>query len=259
LPADPVVDEVTLSSQYAGPFAEFPLTITITGERLDRFEEAVIRATDGDGRNILQTLDNVTASEVTLTLDSIDALPIAPAGDTSYTVELRGNNLSQDVSIELWDYLDRKEVSGVLEDYLYTLRVAVEGKDVFTMMREQPDRDSTATAPLRNGDLLEIVSEEVEGWYQARIAQSSDPNSGELEGQIWWIERWLVDNEGVPPEPTPVPTAVPAPPSSGGGSSGGGNTAPPPPAQPAPPPQQPAPPPPPPPEPEPVVPTAGID
>ncbi|MEI6181088.1 MAG: hypothetical protein WCP31_10060 [Chloroflexales bacterium] len=47
------------------------------------------------------------------------------------------------------------------------------------------------------------------GWYRARIRTSSD---SALIGRVGWVERWLVDDTGVPPMPTVTrvpPTVAP--------------------------------------------------
>jgi eukaryotic-like serine/threonine-protein kinase len=42
----------------------------------------------------------------------------------------------------------------------------------------------------------------VAGWYQVRVRSSADPAQ---VGTTGWIERWLVDNQGVPTAPMPAP------------------------------------------------------
>jgi hypothetical protein len=152
--------------------------------------------------------------KVVVTFQSIDDLPAAPDGDAAYAVELRGNGVRQEIVFEARDYIELKEVQGVRADYSYTGRVAVEGDDVYTRMRTNASTDSAPGAILRNGDQLDVVDDTVDGWYKARIRTSSDPEAARLQGQIWWIERWLVDHENVPPRPSPTPippTPVPAP------------------------------------------------
>lgn len=126
-------------------------------------------------------------------------------------------------------------VQGVRVDYLYTMRIAADDTGPYTRMRTTADVASERSGYLRNGDTVTIVRTDVDGWYEIRIESSTDP---EQRGVVGWIERWLVDNEGVPAPPPPTPTAVPAPPQP----------------QPAPPPQ-PQPQPPPPPVPLPAMPT----
>ncbi len=250
---EPVIAAVEPLTTYFNAQAPEPLLIKITGQQLDRFQEAIIHAGAGGSRATIKAVEVRSPTELTLSLQGPDDLPVLPQSDTTYNVELRGDGPPLSFTLTLHDYLAIKEVRGVLIEYAYTRRVATEGEDMFTRMRSAPDVGSEPTARLRNGDELEIVRDDEAGWYQARIRSSSDPTASEqgLIGQIWWIERWLVDNENVPPEPTPVPTAVPRPVQS--------PPQPQPQPQPQPPPQpqpQPQPPPPPPPPPPP---TPGLD
>jgi hypothetical protein len=217
LPA-PRIDDIDVSSAYVGEFAEWPIMMTITGDSLDVFEEAIVSREDGQGLRIVHDVIVQSPEEVEIAFQSSRDLPAVSAGSTAYAVELRGDGVSKEVMFEVRDYLESRDVQGVRADYMYTSRVAVEGDDVYTRMRRQADSDSEAKAVLRNGDQLDVVDTTVDGWYKARIRTSSDPEADSLEGQIWWIERWLVDNENVPPRPTPtpvpptrapVPTAIP--------------------------------------------------
>jgi len=214
LPA-PQIDDIDVSSAYVGEFAEWPIMMTITGDALDIFKEAIVSREDGQGRRIVRDVIVQSPGEVKIAFQSLRDLPEMPAGDTAYAVELRGDGVSKEVMFEVRDYLETRDVQGVRADYMYTSRVAVEGDDVYTRMRRQADSGSEAVAMLRNGDRLDVVDTRVDGWYKARIRTSSDPEAASLEGQVWWIERWLVDNENVPPRPTPTPvppTRTPVPP-----------------------------------------------
>jgi serine/threonine protein kinase len=211
----PQIDDIDVSSAYVGEFAEWPIMMTITGDALDVFEEAIVSREDGQGLRIVRDVIVQSPEEVEIAFQSSRDLPEVSAGDTAYAVELRGDGVSKEVMFEVRDYLETREVQGVRADYMYTRRVAVEGDDVYTRMRMQADSGSEAGAVLRNGDQLDVVNDTVDGWYKARIRTSSDPEAANLEGQIWWIERWLVDNESVPPRPTPTPvppTRAPVPP-----------------------------------------------
>jgi hypothetical protein len=70
-------------------------------------------------------------------------------------------------------------------------------------MRAEPDAASQPIGQLRNSDELDILRDEVAGWYQVRVHRSADPAQ---VGSTGWIERWLIDNQDVPPQPTAVPT-----------------------------------------------------
>jgi hypothetical protein len=67
-------------------------------------------------------------------------------------------------------------------------------------MRIEPKADSQAVGRLRNGDEVEVLRDDIVGWYAARIRTSSAGQAG----VIGWIERWLVDNRDVPAAPQPL-------------------------------------------------------
>jgi hypothetical protein len=69
-------------------------------------------------------------------------------------------------------------------------------------MRLDPNVGSPPAGRLRNNDGVEILRDDVDGWYQVRIRSSADPAQ---VGTTGWIERWLVDNQDVPTVPTPAP------------------------------------------------------
>jgi hypothetical protein len=209
IPIVPAIDDVTLSSPYIGTLAEEPLVVTITGENLDQFEEAVIRSKASEGRGVLLDIDDAAPNTLIFTFNSLDDFPAPPEGEATYNIELRGSgDVAETVPITVRDFIEQTTVKGVLADYAYTGRVAVSGNEAFTRMRQQPDTSSERGATLRNGDTLEIVDNTTsDTWYQARIRSSSDPENP--VGQIWWIERWLVDNENVPAPPPPTSTPRP--------------------------------------------------
>jgi hypothetical protein len=206
---EPLIDDVSVSDAYIGPQNTDPLVVTVAGEDLDRFTSALVRREDGSGNARILDVTTSSPAELMLSFASIDDLPEPPDGDATYLIELRGEGVSEEVSFEVRDYLEAKTVEGVLGDYTYTNRVAVEGEDTYTFTRAQPNADSEQGAPLRNGDEVEILRDDEDGWYQVRIRESS---TADVIGQVWWIERWLIDNEAVPAEPTAMPQPVaPAP------------------------------------------------
>jgi hypothetical protein len=75
-------------------------------------------------------------------------------------------------------------------------------------MRLRPDTESEPLGRLSNGDQVEVLRDDTEQWYEVRIRNSVHPD---VEGQIGWIERWLVDDDQnlLPPTPTITPTASP--------------------------------------------------
>lgn len=97
-----------------------------------------------------------------------------------------------------------KKVRGVKVAYLCTGRVQTDSQAAYALMRTAPYTIAKTTDPIKNGETVQIIREEDE-WYELRIIVSNDPS---LQGHEGWIERWLVDDEGVPacPKATPVPT-----------------------------------------------------
>jgi hypothetical protein len=96
-------------------------------------------------------------------------------------------------------------MQGIIPSYAYTGRVASESGAAFTRMRAEPDVNSERLDELRAGDQIDVLNEEVPGWYQVRLQSN---------GSIGWIERWLVDNVGVPPAPTATRVPTPRPPAA---------------------------------------------
>jgi hypothetical protein len=133
---------------------------------------------------------------------SIAALPEPLSGSVIYRIELNGID-SLAPSILLRDFLERKQMQGVLPEYAYTGRVAPEDAGAYTRMRVEPKVDSLAIGQLRNGDEVEVLRANVAGWYAVRIRTGSAGQAG----VIGWIERWLVDNRDIPATPTPQPAA----------------------------------------------------
>jgi hypothetical protein len=62
-------------------------------------------------------------------------------------------------------------------------------------MRTAPNEDSPPAGPLRNEDGIEVLCDDVAGWYHVRIRSSGDPARVHTTG---WAERWLVGNRDVP-------------------------------------------------------------
>lgn len=96
-----------------------------------------------------------------------------------------------------------REMKGIKKEYLYTDRVTKDKTGWYTKMRVKTDEDSKRLEILRPGDKVRILKEDKKDWYYVQIFKSHDTK---LEGKEGWIERWLVDNENVPKEPTPTPT-----------------------------------------------------
>lgn len=109
-----------------------------------------------------------------------------------------------------------RELEGIKEDYLYTDRVTEDKTGWYTKLREKPNVDSKRKEIIRTGDKIRVMKEEKKDWYYVQIFKSHDKK---LEGKEGYIEKWLVDNENVPEEPTPTPTK---PPEKGDESKDGG-------------------------------------
>ncbi|MFL5802018.1 MAG: hypothetical protein ACJ8CR_09800, partial [Roseiflexaceae bacterium] len=190
LPPAPQVSSVEPQSTFVG---RLPLALTLRGAALDQVHAARLIA---DGRAPIDTtLQPAGASQLTL---SVAALPEALDGEIQYRLELNGVLLATP-TISLRDFVQRKVVRGVLAAYDYTGRVATDVAGAYTRMRVDPNVGSPLAGPLRNGDSVEILRDDVGGWYQVRVRSSGDPS---LVGATGWIERWLVDNQGVPAKPT---------------------------------------------------------
>jgi hypothetical protein len=133
------------------------------------------------------------------------ALQLAPLaeplnGEVSFLLELDGV-LMETPEILLRDFVARRRGAGVLAQYEYTNRVAGDAAGAYTRMRAEPNVGSAPVGQLRNGDVLEVRRNDVDGWYQVRVAASADTAQ---VGVVGWIERWLVDNQAAPtPAPTP--------------------------------------------------------
>lgn len=210
LPAAPEIDPLT-EPVYIGDInaSTEPVTFTVQGQGLAQFADAervLISRADNPNFNAVTVVE---ASENELTL-ALNQVPEPPEGEQEYQIELEAEERIN-FTVSLRDFLREATVQGVDTEYDYTNRVATDEQGPFTRMRQQSNVASEHGAVLRNGDVLQILSDEVDGWYQARVVESSVPAE---TGQVWWIERWLVDDENIPPPPTatPIPpTAPPAP------------------------------------------------
>jgi hypothetical protein len=204
----PIITAVEPTEIYLSPNLDEPVIVTASGQNLDQYDEIMIYD-ERTGASRGRRFTNEDSEQITVPFDSIDDLPAPPNGEATYIIELRGRAESQSFSLQVRDFIESAEVQGVNAEYTYTQRVAVEGDKVYTRMRHQPDAASESSIELYNGDTVQILRES-DDWYQARVV-TDDP---ERDGQIWWIERWLVEDEGVPPRPTPTPvppTAAPQP------------------------------------------------
>lgn len=170
-----------------------PLTLTLQGANLALVKSARLVGADLPG--LAATITRSSASELTLEVAAPASLP---NGEAAYRIELNGA-LVETPPVRLRDFIERASVQGVLEQYIYTERVAADATGAFTRMRTEAGAASSPVGLLRNGDELDILEVQAGGWYLARIRASADPAQ---VGVVGWIEQWLVDNQGVPDAPT---------------------------------------------------------
>jgi serine/threonine protein kinase len=185
----PQVSSVEPQSAFVGAL---PLVLILRGALLDQVDTVRLVA---EGRAPIDTaLQPADASQLTL---SVAALPEPVEGAVGYRLELDGVVLEAP-EITLRDFVERKIVRGVLPQYDYTGRVASDATGAYTRMRAESNVDSTPSGPLRNKDSVEILRDDMDGWYRVRIRSSTD--SAQV-GTTGWVERWLVDNQDVPAKP----------------------------------------------------------
>lgn len=101
-----------------------------------------------------------------------------------------------------------REVKGIKKEYIYTDRVAKGDGFYYTKLREKPEEKSKRLETVKPSDKVRIIKTDKKGWYFVQIFKSEDKDRIGKEG---WIERWLIDNENVPVEPTATPTPSASP------------------------------------------------
>lgn len=165
------------------------LTVTVRGERLDQVRDAAL--VSADGTLMPAALQAHTADRITLLI----APPARPLnGAIAYTLQLDGQR-QPGVAIRLRDFIERRTVQGVRADYAYTSRVASDARGPYTTLRAEPRVQAQPVGQLRVGDQVELLQDDVAGWYNVRIRTSADQA---LVGTAAWVERWLIDNQQVP-------------------------------------------------------------
>lgn len=184
----PIARRVTPEEVYA---VTLPVTLTIEGEALNRARVFKLESSE-TGYLIPLTVSGGDDTRVTLLLT---VLPSAFRGEASLTLTIDGV-LQPRVSVVVRDFLERKTVAGVRSVYRYTGRVGVDELGAYTSLHTAPDAASNRFAVLRNDDVVDILRNDMEGWYQIRIHQSG--NALHL-GAIGWIERWLIEDQNAPP------------------------------------------------------------
>ena len=174
-----------------------PVALTLRGERLSRIR--AVQLVSDDGPPVDVALQPGSDDQATLQV-VVGATPLN--GEFTYWLEIDGARV-QGQPVLLRDFIGAKQAAGILVEYRYTDRVAEDQNGVYTALRSEPDPASQPIGRLRNGDTLHVLRDEVAGWYQVRIHSSPDPSQ---QGTVGWIERWLVENQEVPPKPEPTPT-----------------------------------------------------
>jgi tRNA A-37 threonylcarbamoyl transferase component Bud32 len=195
------VDRITPAELYIGTS---PLELTVQGDGLSTVKTAILRAA-GYEPIALTIMAGSSDRELRLQINNLN---ISIVGAIPFTLELNGTPVPG-AAVTLRDYSSVRVIAGVRPEYTYSGRITVEANGVFTLMHEEPSPESAVTYPVRNGDEVEVLSTQPEGWYRLRIRTSGDQN---LIGQIGYLERWLVDNTDVPTPPIPTPTVPSEPP-----------------------------------------------
>jgi serine/threonine protein kinase len=185
-PIDPArAEALDPPEAYAG---SLPITITVRGERLDSVRQWSF-STPG-GATIEPRVERSAAGVVQLV---IDALPPMQRGEQAFTLFLDG--VAQPQAVVLRDYLALKEIQGVRAAYTYTGRVQSDASGAFTQMLDEPRPQGGPVAVVRADDQVDVLRDDVAGWYQVRLWIDGQTPRVNVTG---WIERWLVDGEGVP-------------------------------------------------------------
>jgi eukaryotic-like serine/threonine-protein kinase len=185
-PIDPArADALDPPEAYAG---SLPITITVRGARLDSVRQFSFSTPGG------ATIDpQVQRSDANTVLLVIDALPPLQRGEQAFTLFLDG--VAQSRAVVLRDYLALKEMKGVRAAYAYTGRVQNDATGAFTQMLSEPTPQGAPVVVLRATDQVDILRDDVAGWYRVRLWIDGQTPRTSVTG---WIERWLVDDEAVP-------------------------------------------------------------
>jgi hypothetical protein len=175
-------------------FNTLPVTLTVVGTHLDQVQTVALILPDGTPAST--EFQPSASNRFTMILHT---LPESGVRELTFTLQLDGRQ--QEIGpFVVQNYIETRTIDGVRSEYAYTDRVNPAGP--YTRMRATPDVNSAPVGILYNGDTVDVLRNDVGGWYQLRVLTSQDPAQHGLDG---WIERWLVDNVEVPPAPTPLP------------------------------------------------------
>lgn len=171
-----------------------PITLRVDGTNLNQVGQATLNLPSG--ATATTAFRPGTADQFTLI---VSALPRIDDRELTFTLQLDGR-AQAGVQFVAQDYIESKVVKGVKAEYIYTNRIYPQ--EIYTRMRAAPNVASASIGKLYNGDTVDVLRDNAAGWYQLRIFKSRDPAQHNATG---WIEHWLIDNTGVPPEPSPTP------------------------------------------------------
>lgn len=226
VPPTPTPGIVTTAIDPAGVYTgRLPAELTVRGERLDLVREAQLVPDQGEPIPLEIQLDN--PEQMTLRLTQ---LPTPLNGELATVLYLNGSP-QETLPIMVRDFLESKTVAGVKADYDYTNRIRSDGLGPYTTIHGTADANTAPVAPLRNGEQIEVLRDDADGWYEVRVRVSNDPAQ---IGRSGWIERWLIDDQEVPLRQIVPPTATPRPVTAAPAPTARPTTPPPPTARPTP-------------------------
>ncbi|WP_232279998.1 protein kinase domain-containing protein [Roseiflexus castenholzii] len=183
----PVARRIIPAEVYTGAL---PITLTVEGDHLDEQYPFALESPEV-GR---LPLEMVSGDDTQVTL-LLTALPSDFRGEATLMLVIDGAPQA-DVRLILRDFLERKAVSGVRREYRYMPQIGVDEAGAYTSLHTAPDAASNRFAVLRNDDVVEVLRADVPEWYEVRINASANALH---VGAVGWIERWLIDDQNVPP------------------------------------------------------------
>ncbi len=183
----PIALRITPREVYIG---SLPATLMIEGSHLGANHTFELNAPE-TGRLPLETVSG-SSDQISLRLAT---LPPDVHGEVMLTLVIDGVP-QPEVTLMLRDFLERKTVAGVRRDYRYLSQIGVDEAGAYTSLYMAPDSASNRFAVLRNDDVVEVLRADTPGWYEVRISQGANALH---VGAVGWIERWLIDDQNVPP------------------------------------------------------------
>jgi hypothetical protein len=169
--------------------ASFPLTFTVRGANLDQGRSFTFVSADG-----MVVTPAVVAVAPGAVLLELAALPAPLNGAKPLTLHI-DERAQRSVSIMLRDYREQLTVEGVLGEYRWSNRIQNDDAGAYTTLMPQPDLNGEPVGVLRNGQRVDILRDDLAGWYLVRISGNGEVA---LAGAVGWVERWLVENRNLP-------------------------------------------------------------